>query len=449
MRRGLLANYDPDKMVAGEWAIPVDEDTNNQKAFIAFAPGVDKEVMFVEDAQSQIAVATANAIADATEEAEAWAHGNSFNMNDYASGDGSTTEFTLTETPASVQGVYVDGSSVSAYSVSGKVITFSSAPATGTNNIRVAYTVNVATDNSKYYKEQAALSAGAASDSETNAYNYAGSASDSASEASGYATNAYNSQVAASSSESNASDSADSAAYSAGQAADSAAYAAEVARTLDLNVIMGNFATVEESTTASQAYSTGKCLVYGHALYRVISDIALGGTIVLTGNNANVVETNVETELQRIFSDVLGIPVEADHTSMSVAHTAGEYVYSEGHLYRLIKNLAINAAIVTGTGTSLDSAEEVTINSDLASERLWFKSAPVTATTGTIVDITDARITKQHVLAEIHWGNSSYITALTDWSTDTAGHFIITGTASAATTVTVLLVRAVTKDLSS
>ena len=47
MRRGLLANYDKSKMLAGEWAIPIDEDTNNQKAFIAFAPGVDKEVMFV------------------------------------------------------------------------------------------------------------------------------------------------------------------------------------------------------------------------------------------------------------------------------------------------------------------------------------------------------------------------------------------------------------------
>ena len=156
----------------------------------------------------------------------------------------------------------------------------------------------------------------------------------------------------------------------------------------------------------------------------------------------------LQAQIDRILTEI-GIAVEADHTSMTAAHSAGEYVYSEGHLYRLLKNLAVGAAIVSGTGTSWDSAEEVTINSDLATERLWFKSAPVTATTGTIVDITDARITKQHVLAEIHWGDSSYITALTDWSTDTAGHFIITGTASAATTVTVLLVRAVTKDLSS
>ena len=109
----------------------------------------------VEDAEEQIAVATAEAIDMATEEAEAWAHGNSFHVNDYASGDGSTKSFTLAETPSSIIGVYVDGSSVSAYTLSGKTITFTTAPASGSNNIRVYYTVNTTTDNAKYYKEQA------------------------------------------------------------------------------------------------------------------------------------------------------------------------------------------------------------------------------------------------------------------------------------------------------
>ena len=158
---------------------------------------------------------------------------------------------------------------------------------------------------------------------------------------------------------------------------------------------------------------------------------------------------HLQLEIDDIIENQLGIAVEADHTSMASAHTAGEYVYSEGHLYRLLKNLAVGTAIVTGTGTQWDSAEQVTINSDLATERLWFKDAPVSATTGQILDISDSRITKQHVLAEIHWGDSSKVTTLTDWSTDTAGHFIITGTATAATTATVLLVRAVTKNLGS
>lgn len=131
MRRGQLANYDKNKMLAGEWGIAIDDYTNDQKAFIAFAPGVDKEVMFVEDAQEQIAVATAEAIADATEKAEALVHGNSYHVNDYASGDGTTSSFTLSETPSSVIAVYVDGEETTAYSRSGSTITFTTAPPAG------------------------------------------------------------------------------------------------------------------------------------------------------------------------------------------------------------------------------------------------------------------------------------------------------------------------------
>ena len=54
MRRGQLANYDKNKMLAGEWGIAIDSDTERQKAFIAFAPGIDKEVLFAEDAAEQI-----------------------------------------------------------------------------------------------------------------------------------------------------------------------------------------------------------------------------------------------------------------------------------------------------------------------------------------------------------------------------------------------------------
>ena len=169
MRRGLLANYDKNKMLAGEWGITIDQDTENQKTFIAFAPGVDKEVLFVEDAEGQIAVATAEAIEDATEKAEALVHGNSYHVNDYASGDGSTTAFTLTETPSSVIAVYVDGTATTAYTRSGNVITFTTAPPAGSDNIRVYYTVSTSTDNAMYYKNQAGNSASSAQGSATSA----------------------------------------------------------------------------------------------------------------------------------------------------------------------------------------------------------------------------------------------------------------------------------------
>lgn len=165
MRRGPLAQYDESKMLAGEWGISIDADSNDQKAFIAFAPGVSKEVMMVEDAQEQIAAATAEAIVDATAKAEAYAHGDSFSVNDYASGDGTTTSFTLSETPSSVIAVYVDGAETTAYTRSGAVITFTTAPPVGEDNIRVSYTVNTTSDNAMYYKNQAASSASSASTS--------------------------------------------------------------------------------------------------------------------------------------------------------------------------------------------------------------------------------------------------------------------------------------------
>lgn len=154
MRRGLLADYDKNKMLAGEWGIAIDATTENQKAYVAFAPGVDKEVLFVEDADTILT----KHVKDATEEAEAWAHGDGYTANDYASGDGTTLSFALEEPPVSVLQVVVDGVELttSDYSVSGKVITFNDAPAAGTNNVYVKYTVNTTNDNAKKWALQAA-----------------------------------------------------------------------------------------------------------------------------------------------------------------------------------------------------------------------------------------------------------------------------------------------------
>ena len=148
MRRGQLANYDKNKMLAGEWGIAIDSDTERQKAFIAFAPGIDKEVLFAEDAVGQITEATV----EATEEAEAWAHGDKFDTREYFSGDGVTTSFTLAYEPSSISGVFVDNARTT-YTRSGKTITLATAPQSSSNNVRVDYTVNVSTDNAKYYTE--------------------------------------------------------------------------------------------------------------------------------------------------------------------------------------------------------------------------------------------------------------------------------------------------------
>ena len=250
MRRGPLAKYNKNKMLAGEWGISIDTDTNDQKAMIAFAPGVDKEVMFVDDFNGVIA----ESIDIATEEAEAWAHGNSFHVNDYASGDGSTRAFTLAETPSSIIGVYINEESVSDYTLSGNTITFTTAPESGSNNIRIYYTVNNSTDNAKYYKEQAASSASAASGSNEAAWVAYNSARQEATLSKSYAVggtgsrsgentdNAKYYKEQAASSASAASSSASSASSSASSATDSASTARTKA--------------TEASTSALSAYGS-------------------------------------------------------------------------------------------------------------------------------------------------------------------------------------------------
>ena len=435
MRRGPLAQYDESKMLAGEWGISIDADTNDQKAFIAFAPGVSKEVMMVEDAEEQIAEATAVAIDMATEEAEAWAHGNSFHVNDYASGDGSTRAFTLAETPSSILGVYVDGASVSAYTLSGKTITFTTAPASGSNNIRVYYTVNTTTDNAKYYKEHAASSASTASSAASTATTKASEASSSASTATTAATTATTQATKAESFAVGGTGS------RTGEDTDNAKYYKEhaeaAAAMLDAEKILGNFATYQATTTAIKAYNVGAYLTYNGYLYKVKTAISLGGTIT-PGTNCE--QTNVGAELATIFGGIA--KYEPDSTHLSKGYNVGDYCIADNKLYRFVKHAYSGDAIVAGTYTSSDNAVETTIAKDMSTDKLWYYHVPVTATTGQIVDIIDSRITPQHVLAEITWADESKITSLTQWTTDIDGHFSISGAASAATECTVLLVRA-------
>lgn len=47
-RRGAYNNYDPNKMVSGEFAVAMDE----QKLFIAFAPGLSKRILTEDDSMS-------------------------------------------------------------------------------------------------------------------------------------------------------------------------------------------------------------------------------------------------------------------------------------------------------------------------------------------------------------------------------------------------------------
>lgn len=72
---------------------------------------------------------------------------------------------------------------------------------------------------------------------------------------------------------------------------------------------------------------------------------------------------------------------------------------------------------------------------------LFFSGVTVSATTGNIVNLSDNRITTNHVLARCEFANNAAITALTSWSTNTAGKITISGTCTSATTAEILLIK--------
>lgn len=119
----------------------------------------------------------------------------------------------------------------------------------------------------------------------------------------------------------------------------------------------------------------------------------------------------------------------------SRAYKVGEYLTYNGYLYKVTTAIASGGTITPGT-----NCVQTTVGDEVANNCLRFENVTVSATTGDIATITDARITADHVLAYIEWGNSSAIT--TDCTlTTSAGSAVINGTCTAATTATVTLVK--------
>lgn len=49
MRKGLSADFDKSKMLAGEWAVTIDSDTQHQTVYMCFGAGVVKRMGTLED----------------------------------------------------------------------------------------------------------------------------------------------------------------------------------------------------------------------------------------------------------------------------------------------------------------------------------------------------------------------------------------------------------------
>lgn len=58
MRRGQKADFDPTKMLPGEWAVAIDSNTDNQIVWMCFAAGVVKRMGTYEDFKDMIRDAT-------------------------------------------------------------------------------------------------------------------------------------------------------------------------------------------------------------------------------------------------------------------------------------------------------------------------------------------------------------------------------------------------------
>ena len=101
-----------------------------------------------------------------------------------------------------------------------------------------------------------------------------------------------------------------------------------------------------------------------------------------------------------------------------------------------------NATAATGEITNYAArATSDGAGNNIADGRLWFEAQVVSAGTAQqLLSISDAKITADYVLARIEFADPSYITTGYSWST-ASGSFTLTGTATAATTANVLLVR--------
>lgn len=125
----------------------------------------------------------------------------------------------------------------------------------------------------------------------------------------------------------------------------------------------------------------------------------------------------------------------ADAYSSSSTYKVGQLCIYNNTLYRC------TTAITTAEEWTAAHWTATTIAAEIENRVLWLTGVTVSATTGSIVSVSDSRITTDHVLASCTWASDSSITALTSWSTETAGQLTITGTCSAATTADILLVK--------
>lgn len=138
--------------------------------------------------------------------------------------------------------------------------------------------------------------------------------------------------------------------------------------------VLGEFATIESSSTASKAYSVGDYLVYDGNLYKVMTAIASGGTIT---PNTNVEQTTVGAEIanrilwfstQSISSTsgssgtlatITDARITVDHVLTKFVAVDSSYITSD-----ITCTTSAGQAVITGTSTAATTAEIVLTKKD-------------------------------------------------------------------------------------
>lgn len=163
----LPSAYGDDVLVASDELSPLEQLIQEAEA------GCNNAIQTMETYKENGKYYSENAT-ESAQEAEAWAHGNSFVETETYISEGSATH-TLEYVPTSITSVEVGGEATTAYTINNKTITFNIAPASGTG-VKVIYVVDTSEDNAKYYKEIASDSAmrSKASASESKAYTIGG-----------------------------------------------------------------------------------------------------------------------------------------------------------------------------------------------------------------------------------------------------------------------------------
>lgn len=152
----------------------------------------------------------------------------------------------------------------------------------------------------------------------------------------------------------------------------------------NLQVILGDFATVETSIIASKAYGIGDKLVLNYTLYRVTRAIAAGGHITVYGSDRDVVKTTVEEEQNRVgvryiseeYNKTITPPVSDAVVTETDTIPPGTYLilaYMEASNSATDTNLSMNVCkgSTSGSFSSLMFSERGTGHSKMFNGSSW------------------------------------------------------------------------------